>query len=74
MRVSDLPIWTECPFEVDGVDVRRGRNELGHEVIVFCQRGTDRHIDLPAEEFKPSSVDLALHHLGGGPYKRWVRV
>jgi hypothetical protein len=72
MLVSDLPIWAECPFEIEGVDVRRGTNELGHDVIVFCERGTDRHIDMLAEAFKPSSVDLALHHLG--PHKRWVRV
>ena len=34
MLVSDLPIWTECPFEVEGVDVRLGRNELGHELFL----------------------------------------
>lgn len=78
MNVTDFPIWEDCPFEVPGVEVRRGKDDRRTEVVIFNHLETEHHVDLLFSAWTPGNVDLALRILadscGRAPFKRFVRV
>lgn len=59
--VTDLPIWTDCPFAVPKeIEVRRGKFDQSEpEMISFWHPLTQRHVDLIAESLTTEDVRAA---------------
>lgn len=64
--VTNLPIWTKCPYRIPGgLEVRRGAFGDEPEVIVVWSPKGQRHIDFVADAFDEDAFKIACNLLIG---------
>jgi len=73
MSVLDLPIWEGCPYEVPGLEIRRGPGNGFADTVAFVDPVKKLHVAMLYESFTPSFVDIALKTLTRGTKRRYVR-
>jgi hypothetical protein len=63
--VTDLPIWTDCPFVVSqGVEVRRGTAVAdGPDIVALWNPSAQRHVAFSVGFSSQSSFDAACEQL-----------
>ena len=73
MSVLHLPIWHDCPFEVPGLEIRRGLGPGYMDTVAFLDPAKKLHVAMLYESFTPSFVDVALKALTRGTKRRYTR-
>lgn len=68
--VTDLPIWTDCPFPVSkGIEVRRGKFEIDEpEMIAFWRARTRQHVTFVASDITRDDIRVVCNLLMGKGY------
>jgi len=82
MLVTEVPVWTDCPFSSavpDGVEIRRGRMpEWPDEMLIFWMPKAQKHVDVQmtwpeSENSEPDIIDRivapCLNNLGMKPIR-----
>jgi len=67
LLVTDLPIWTDCPFQAPkDVEVRRGKiAEDEPEIIAIWNPCTRKHVDFDADVVNGQMFIAAINLLTG---------
>lgn len=65
--VTDLPLWTDCPFRVPkDIEVRRGKTAGDEpEIIALWNPKTQKHVDFDADIINSRTFDAAVNLLTG---------
>lgn len=65
--VTDLPIWTDCPYQCPkALEIRKGRRIPDEpELVVLWDPKTRRHVDLEVETLTAEQFEVAGNMLLG---------